>query len=36
LRWQSPIGPVRVDLAHPLNDDGDTLVRLHLRVGPDL
>lgn len=36
LRWQSPVGPVRVDLAHPLNDDGDTLVRLHLRVGPDL
>lgn len=36
LRWQSPVGPVRVDLAHPLNDDGDTLVRLHLRLGPDL
>jgi translocation and assembly module TamA len=36
VRWQSPVGPVRVDLAHPLNDDGDTLVRLHVRVGPDL
>ncbi len=36
LRWQSPVGPVRVDIAHPLNDDGDTLFRLHLRLGPDL
>lgn len=33
-RWASPIGPVRIDLAHPLDDD--TLVRLHLRLGPDL
>ena len=35
LRWQSPVGPIRVDLAHPLDDD-DTVVRLHLRIGPDL
>ena len=34
LRWRSPIGPVKVDLAHPLDDA--TQVRLHLRVGPDL
>jgi translocation and assembly module TamA len=30
LRWRSPV----VDLAHPLNDDN--LIRLHLRIGPDL
>lgn len=35
LRWRSPVGPVRLDLAHPF-DDEDTLVRFHLRVGPDL
>lgn len=35
LRWQSPVGPVRVDLAHGLNRPGDT-VRLHLTIGPDL
>ena len=35
LRWQSPVGPMRVDLAHPLDDD-DTTIRLHLRLGPDL
>ena len=34
LRWRSPVGPVRVDFAHPLDDD--TLVRLHLRIGPEL
>ncbi|MCP5199095.1 MAG: outer membrane protein assembly factor [Gammaproteobacteria bacterium] len=34
LRWRSPIGPARIDLAHPLDDD--TVVRLHLRIGPDL
>jgi len=36
VRWQSPIGPLRLDLAHPLDDDTDTLLRLHLRLGPDL
>ncbi len=35
LRWRSPVGPLRVDLAHPLDDD-DNLLRLHLRIGPDL
>ena len=34
LRWRSPVGPVRLDLAHPLDDD--TLLKLHLRIGPDL
>ena len=34
VRWRSPIGPARIDLAHPL--DSDTVVRLHLRIGPDL
>lgn len=32
-RWQSPIGPVRLDLAKPLEDEG---VRLHFTLGPDL
>ena len=35
MRWRSPIGPVRVDLAHGLGEDGDS-VRLHVRIGPDL
>jgi translocation and assembly module TamA len=34
VRWYSPIGPVRLDLAHPLDDDD--VFRIHLRLGPDL
>lgn len=34
-RWQSPIGPIRVDLAFPINSiEGG--FRLHLSMGPDL
>jgi translocation and assembly module TamA len=34
-RWQSPLGPIRVDLAHPFDDDTDNW-RLHISLGPDL
>lgn len=34
LRWMSPIGPVRVDLAHAV--DGTDAYRLHVTMGPDL
>ncbi|MEO0444275.1 MAG: autotransporter assembly complex family protein [Pseudomonadota bacterium] len=35
FRYRSPVGMIRVDLAHPLDDD-DTDVRLHVSLGPDL
>lgn len=35
LRWQTPIGPIRFDLASGLDDPGDSL-RIHLVIGPDL
>lgn len=35
LRWRSPVGPVRVDLARGL-DNPDQTVRLHVGIGPDL
>lgn len=35
LRWRSPVGLVRVDLAHPVAGDGSGL-RLHLTIGPEL
>ncbi|MDH5346248.1 MAG: BamA/TamA family outer membrane protein, partial [Gammaproteobacteria bacterium] len=35
LRWYSPVGPVRLDFAHPL-DDPDSNFRLHVVLGPDL
>ncbi len=35
VRWRSPVGPIRVDIAHPLDKNGD-LIRLHFVMGPDL
>nr|MBO2511626.1 hypothetical protein [Gammaproteobacteria bacterium] len=34
LRWISPVGPLRLDLAHAL--DGDGGFRLHFSMGPEL
>ena len=34
-RWLSPVGPVRVDLAFPLEGSNDA-IRLHISLGPDL
>ncbi len=34
LRWKSPVGPVRVDLANSISEDEDW--RLHINIGPDL
>lgn len=35
VRWRSPVGQVRVDVAFALTEDG-TPARLHLVIGPDL
>ncbi len=35
LRWLSPVGPVRLDFAHGLDND-DHRVELHISAGPDL
>lgn len=35
VRWRSPVGLVRVDVAAPLSESEDS-VRLHLTIGPDL
>jgi translocation and assembly module TamA len=35
VRWYSPVGPIRLDFAHPL-DDPDEDVRIHISLGPDL
>ncbi|RCX26377.1 autotransporter assembly complex protein TamA [Thioalbus denitrificans] len=35
LRWQSPVGPIRVDLAVAVSEPG-TPLRLHFNMGPDL
>ncbi len=35
VRWQSPLGPVRIDVASPL-DDPNVRYRWHITLGPDL
>ncbi len=35
VRWRTPIGPLRIDIARPLND-ADSAYRLHLVLGPEL
>ncbi|MBD1590162.1 autotransporter assembly complex protein TamA [Pseudomonas typographi] len=34
IRWVSPVRPIRVDLAHALDDGGG--IRLHFSMGPEL
>ncbi|PWB31846.1 hypothetical protein DCO48_15465 [Pseudomonas sp. SDI] len=34
VRWVSPVGPIRLDLAKALDDDGG--IRLHFSMGPEL
>jgi translocation and assembly module TamA len=36
LRWKSPIGLVRVDIARPVVTDFDKSWQLHIVIGPDL
>jgi translocation and assembly module TamA len=35
LRWKSPVGPLRIDIAHGLNDP-DTPFQIYLNIGADL
>ncbi len=35
VRWRSPIGPVRLDLAFPQEDDEDSDFRVHFTMGPE-
>lgn len=34
VRWRSPIGPIRLDVAHPSDSRDD--FRIHISMGPDL
>lgn len=36
IRWQSPVGPFRIDIATPIDDDKNDGIRVHLSLGPDL
>lgn len=36
VRWQSPVGPFRIDIATPISDGDGSSVRVHLSLGSDL
>jgi translocation and assembly module TamA len=36
VRWKSPVGPVRLDVAYPIVTQLNKEWRLHLTIGPDL
>jgi translocation and assembly module TamA len=36
IRWFSPLGPIRIDIAVPLEKDAPDDYRLHITLGPDL
>jgi translocation and assembly module TamA len=36
VRWYSPVGPIRLDVAVPLADDAEDSFRIHITLGPDL
>jgi len=35
LRWRSPVGMLRLDVAHPFDDEDDNY-RIHISIGPEL
>jgi translocation and assembly module TamA len=35
IRWYSPVGPIKFDIAHPF-DDPDQNFRVHITLGPEL
>ena len=36
IRWFSPLGPIRFDIAVPLESDAPDSFRVHITLGPDL
>lgn len=36
VRWVSPVGPLRLDLAHALDSDEGSNFRIHFSMGPEL
>ncbi|MCM2971352.1 autotransporter assembly complex protein TamA [Larsenimonas suaedae] len=35
VRWISPVGPIRFDLAKPIGDEDDSGVHIHFAIGPE-
>ncbi|MBM7343277.1 translocation and assembly module TamA [Pantoea coffeiphila] len=36
VRWQSPVGPIKVDIARPIGDQDDRDIQFYIGLGPEL
>ncbi|MFU9137045.1 autotransporter assembly complex protein TamA [Erwinia tasmaniensis] len=36
VRWQSPVGPIKLDIARPVGDDEDRDIQFYIGLGPEL
>ena len=36
LRWRSPVGMLRIDVAHPFDTNSNDDYRIHVSIGPEL
>jgi translocation and assembly module TamA len=36
LRWRTPVGMIRLDIAHPIKEPNLDWYRIHISIGPDL
>ncbi|KQN57907.1 BamA/TamA family outer membrane protein [Erwinia sp. E602] len=36
VRWQSPVGPIKVDIARPIGDRDDRDIQFYIGLGPEL
>ena len=36
IRWESPLGPVKLDIARPVGDSGENGIQFYIGLGPEL
>jgi len=36
VRWESPVGPIKVDIARPIGDDENRNIQFYIGLGPEL
>jgi translocation and assembly module TamA len=36
VRWQSPVGPIKLDIARPIGDQDDRDIQFYIGLGPEL
>ena len=36
IRWESPLGPVKLDIARPVGDSQESGIQFYIGLGPEL